>query len=249
MAIYKFRVILEDEDNVYRDIEIKSNFSLWEFHQAIKKSFILEDEPEAEFFLSDNNWHELDAIANIPEGQINLRTLPLLNKSVTTLVNDPHQRFIYKLKTYRNFTFFIELVKIGADDPKANYPRTVKILGEPPRPVKPSLEPPPVEGEDFELPKRKGKSGFAPILIPGDLDAEEPDATDLESEEISGIIDDANLLEDIDFEGMETMVAGEESSPTKAFDDESIFGDDDEDDNKDMGDFDFDSFSGGGEDY
>ncbi len=248
MAIYKFRILLEDEDNVYRDVEIKPSFSLWDFHQALKMSFAFNDEPEAEVYFSDNNWHELDFIAKIPEGQLNLRNHPALNKPMAGLVNDPHQRFIYKLKTYRNFIFFIELVKISADDAKANYPRTVKSIGEPPRPIKPSLEPPPLDIDESDMPKRRGKSaGFAPILIPGDEELAEPDADDLENDDIAGFIDEANLMDGIDMEGIGEMTIGDDESPSKEFGLDEGFGEDDEDEDKDMGDFDFDSFASGGQ--
>ncbi|MBX7182739.1 MAG: plasmid pRiA4b ORF-3 family protein [Bacteroidia bacterium] len=252
MAIYKFRVLLEDEDNVYRDIEVKPSHSVWEFHQAIKMAFTFLDEPEAELYLSDNNWHELDFIAKVPEGQVDMKANPVLDKAMAGYVNDPHQRFIYKLFTYRNFTFFVELVKILPDDPKASYPRCVKVMGEPPRPVKPSLEPPPLELDESEMPRRRGRPvAGGPILITGEDDMLEPDMADLEGDDIAGLIDDANALDGIDLEGLEGMEGmtegGEEGSSGGEFgEDEFGGGFGEEDENQDMGDFDFDSFSGGG---
>jgi len=252
MAIYKFRVLLEDEDNVYRDIEIKHSHSVWEFHQAIKMAFTFLDEPEAAFYVSDNNWHELDSIAKVPEGQLDRKSLSLLEKAMANYVDDPHQRFIYKLNTYRNFTFFVELVKILPDDPKAVYPRCVKVMGEPPRPVKPSLDPPPLDMEESEIPKGRGKSGLiAPLFMPGDEDLLEPDASELDGDDIAGLIDDANALDDLDLEGlegMESMGEGEEGGRSKEGFGEDEFGGDfgEDDEGQDMGDFDFDSFSGGG---
>ena len=217
MAIYKFRVLLEDEDNVYRDIEVKPSHSVWEFHQAIKMAFAFLDEPEAEFFISDNNWHELDSIAKVPEGQVDMKANPVLDKPMTNYVDDPHQRFIYKLFTYRNFTFFIELVKILPDDPKAAYPRCVKVMGEPPRPVKPSLDPPPLDLDESEMPKRRGRPGLvSPVLIPGDEDMLEPDAADLDGDDIAGLIDEANALEEMDLEVMESLGEGEEEGGDEA---------------------------------
>lgn len=49
--IYKIRVILDSEEDVFRYIEIKSTQTLWNLHQGIKSSFILTGN-DLVFFLS-----------------------------------------------------------------------------------------------------------------------------------------------------------------------------------------------------
>ena len=249
MTIFKFRVLLEDEDNVYRDIEIKSTYSILEFHQSILIAFSFIDEPESSFFFSDNNWHELDYILTIDQACQSAKNGSILANPIASWVNDPHQRFIYKLKTYRYFIFYIELVKISKEDVKINYPRTVKVMGEPPRPIKPSLEPPPLDIDELETPRKRGRVASGPILLPGINELQEPNAEDLESEDISEFIDEANLMEEIDMEGIETMEIGDSNSRSNSFDEDSEFSNEEDDEAGDMGDFDFDSFSSGGEEY
>lgn len=247
MAIYKFRVILEDEDNVYRDVEIRSTSTVLELYQSFLNAFSFTDEPEAQFFYSDNNWHEAEQIHKIPSGQINLKQHAILNKVVSTFINDPHQRFIFRINTYRNFTWFVELVKINTDDAKAFLPRVTKSVGEPPRPPKTLAEIGYVDPEE-ETPKKRGRKPTGleeSLLAEAMLIADEPDSSDLESEEIESFIQSAEAedITEIDPEFADTSSSEEFS--TNDFDE---FGDTD-DENSNDGDFDFDSLSSGNDEY
>ncbi len=70
---------------------------------------------------------------------------------------------------------------------------------------------------------------------------------DLENDDIAGFIDEANLMDGIDIEGIGEMTIGDDESPSKEFGLDEGFGEDDDDEDKDMGDFDFDSFASGGQ--
>ncbi len=58
MSIYKFRVLIEGEKQVFRDIEIKSDQNFEEFHQSILKAFDFDNEQMASFYLSDYDWNK-----------------------------------------------------------------------------------------------------------------------------------------------------------------------------------------------
>ena len=49
--IYRFRVILDVDTDVFRDIEVESHINLEDFHQCISKSFGFNGEEMASFLI------------------------------------------------------------------------------------------------------------------------------------------------------------------------------------------------------
>ena len=56
MALYRFRVLIDDKSEAFRDIEIRSNQTFLDFHKAIKKAFGFIGEEMACFYVSDEEW-------------------------------------------------------------------------------------------------------------------------------------------------------------------------------------------------
>ena len=52
--VYQFRIILDAEDDVIRDIAIKSNSTFEDFHHSIIKSFGFNGSEIATFYVSDD---------------------------------------------------------------------------------------------------------------------------------------------------------------------------------------------------
>ncbi|MEP3969506.1 MAG: hypothetical protein ABJM08_10870, partial [Nonlabens sp.] len=56
--IYRIRVLLDANDDCFRDIEIDANSTLEEFHNVIVQSFQLEGDEMASFYASDEEWNQ-----------------------------------------------------------------------------------------------------------------------------------------------------------------------------------------------
>ncbi|MFH5905937.1 hypothetical protein ACHM19_15525, partial [Clostridium perfringens] len=56
MAILKFRIYLEEDDAVYRDIVIKHTQYFQDLHFAILKSYEFDNKHQATFYRSNDNW-------------------------------------------------------------------------------------------------------------------------------------------------------------------------------------------------
>ncbi|MCB0793783.1 MAG: hypothetical protein KDB88_03525, partial [Flavobacteriales bacterium] len=56
MRIYRFRVLIDDPSEAFRDIEIGSDQTFLEFHQAIKEAFGFKGDEMACFYVSDEEW-------------------------------------------------------------------------------------------------------------------------------------------------------------------------------------------------
>jgi len=58
LMIYKIRVILDSEDDVFRDIEVDSEISLEDLHNIITQSFGFLGNEMASFYTADENWNQ-----------------------------------------------------------------------------------------------------------------------------------------------------------------------------------------------
>ena len=56
--IYRFRVILDADEDVFRDIEIEDSTHMEELHNIICQSFGLAGDQMASFYVSDEEWSQ-----------------------------------------------------------------------------------------------------------------------------------------------------------------------------------------------
>jgi len=61
--IYKFRIILDLEEDVFRDIEVEGNSTLEDFHNAVSQAFGFDGTEMASFYVSDEEWNQGEEIA------------------------------------------------------------------------------------------------------------------------------------------------------------------------------------------
>lgn len=150
MAVYKFRIIFEDYDEVSRDIEIKPTQTFKDFHQAIQQSIKFDAAKPASFFMSNDNWIKGKEISLEPKKNRDGSDTSLMETSVLNkFIIDPHQKIYYIFDVW---PFTIELIKIVLDvDKKATFPRCVKTTGEAPPQYRKVIIPAAVAEADEEL--------------------------------------------------------------------------------------------------
>ena len=164
MAVYRFKVAFEDNEDVYREIEIKSAQNFEDFHNVIMQSIDFDNTHDASFFISDDYWRKGEEIALRPVKEDDKRRPPApkrqMNKcKMAALIDDPHQKFLYVYDPKTQWTFLIELLKIVPDDAKATYPKCAKTVG--------------------IAPKQYLKSDGIPVIVDEDeFDEHEPDSDD-----------------------------------------------------------------------
>lgn len=159
MAVYRFRVTFEDNDEVYREIEIKSTQTYEDLHNCILQSIGFDNVHNASFFISDDMWRKGEEIVLKPiektdsRGRNTEAPKRIMSKcKVAILIDDPHQKFVYIYDQKVGWTFMIELTKILADDAKKTYPLCAKTAGEAPKQYKKTTEVPVAteDEDDFE---------------------------------------------------------------------------------------------------
>lgn len=136
MAIYRFKVSFEDYDDVIREIDIKSNQTFENLHQAIHKSTGYNPEASSSFFVSNDQWIKGAEIAYIPtQRKIDRGVALMANSKLSSYIDDPHQKFYYTYNFDSPFDFHIELINILLNDGSGKeYPCVFRSVGEVPKP-------------------------------------------------------------------------------------------------------------------
>lgn len=135
MAVYKFKITFEDYDEVTREIEIKSNQTFEDFHNAIHKAIGFDGNFPSSFYMSNDFWHKGKEITLKENSIKNKEKTVLMNTSLLkNFIEDPHQKIYYIFNHDNPWTFLIELLKITIqEDPKITYPICTKSQGEAPK--------------------------------------------------------------------------------------------------------------------
>src|ERR1700756_3655799 len=128
MAVYKFRLTFEDYEDIYRDIEIKSSQTFFDFHEIILQSIGFDMKHAGSFFASDDFWRKGEEVTLLEE-DLEPGVKLMKKVKISSLVMQPNQRFIYLYDKQTLWSFQIELIKLVAEDAAAKYPRCIKSIG------------------------------------------------------------------------------------------------------------------------
>ena len=123
--IYRLRIILDSEEDVIRDIEIKSDSSFEDLHFAIINSFNFLGNEMASFYLSDINWSQGEEITL--ESYTDQKIMK--NTNLDSIISDNQLNFIYVYDFLKLWTFFIEVIETCDDNKNSIYPQTIFSIG------------------------------------------------------------------------------------------------------------------------
>ncbi|HWY34980.1 MAG TPA: hypothetical protein VNX68_10060, partial [Nitrosopumilaceae archaeon] len=121
MAVYRFRVAFEDNEDTTRDIEIKPTQTFADLHHAIQDAIKFDDKLAASFFVSDDYWRKEQEITLFEE-DLDTGVKLMAKTKIASLIETPYQRFIYVYDKTVQWTLMVSLLKIGPEDNKAKYP-------------------------------------------------------------------------------------------------------------------------------
>lgn len=165
--IYRFRIILDVHDDVFRDIELSKEDSMEDFHNAITQSFGINGEEMASFYISDKNWSQGEefTLFNMSDGErpVNLMSQTLLKE----VVSEEQTKLIYVYDFLHMWVFLIELAEIAKPAEGVSYPNLIFSHGELPEQI---------PEKDFSL-DRNDENPF------GEFDPDSNESNDLGFEE------------------------------------------------------------------
>ncbi|MEX0275461.1 MAG: hypothetical protein AB3N16_13895 [Flavobacteriaceae bacterium] len=128
--IYKIRIILDAEEDIFRDVEIESHFSLEEFHNTITQAFGFLGNEMASFFTCDADWVQDEEIPLFdmgdPDGGIRL----MAQTKLSDVMTKESPKLIYVYDFLNMWTFFVELADVVMEEPGRIYPNLLFSFGE-----------------------------------------------------------------------------------------------------------------------
>ena len=131
MAILKFRVYLEEDESVYRDVAIRHTQSFYDLHETILKAYEFDNKHKATFFRSNDHWLRGREIS-LEKYDKDYLAAPLLMRETTigSEIKDPNQKFIYLYDFNKNWTFLVELINVSKEESsRISYPSAVRTEG------------------------------------------------------------------------------------------------------------------------
>ena len=128
--LYRFRIILDAEEDVFRDIEILSDSSLEDFHNAIFQSFGFDGNEMASFYTSDDDWNQGEEISQVDmtEGEGDIRLME--ETSLEDVVSEDQPKLIYVYDFLSMWTFLVELAEIAEPEAEMTYPNLMYVHGQ-----------------------------------------------------------------------------------------------------------------------
>ena len=128
--IYRFRVILDTEDDVFRDIEIEQNATLEQLHNVITQSFGFDGNEMASFYTSDEQWNQGEEVSLFDMSDSN-DPVKLMNETfIEDMVDEDSPKMIYVYDFLSMWTFFVELAEIAEYENGREYPNIMFVHGQ-----------------------------------------------------------------------------------------------------------------------
>jgi len=131
MAVLKFRVYLEEDESIYRDIVIKHTQYFIDLHKTILQAYEFDNRHQATFYRSNDNWLRGREISLEKYDKV-YQAPPLLMEetSIGSEIRDTNQKFIYVYDFNKNWVFLVELINVSKEESsKIAYPSVSRKEG------------------------------------------------------------------------------------------------------------------------
>lgn len=128
--IYRFRVILDTEEDVFRDLEIDQTATLEDFHNAVSQSFGFDGSEMASFYRSDDQWNQGQEISlfDMSDGTSDVQLMS--ETLVEDVVSEAETRLLYVYDFFNMWRFMVELAEIAEREEGMTYPNLMFVHGQ-----------------------------------------------------------------------------------------------------------------------
>ncbi|MFV8281591.1 IS1096 element passenger TnpR family protein [Christiangramia marina] len=128
--IYRFRVILDAKEDVFRDIEMLHDSTLEDLHNTIVQSFGFDGTEMASFYISDEEWNQGEEIHQFDMSG-NDTSIKLMNETtLDSVLSEKETKLIYVYDFLKMWTFFVELAQIAEAEEGTDYPNLMYVHGQ-----------------------------------------------------------------------------------------------------------------------
>jgi hypothetical protein len=110
--VYKFRVILDAEEDVIRDIAILESDTLEDLHNAIVNAFGFDGLEVASFYTCDDTWNQEDEIPMFDFGDVPGENKIMSDYQLADILDTENTKIIYVYDFINMWTFLVELAAV-----------------------------------------------------------------------------------------------------------------------------------------
>lgn len=149
--IYRFRVILDAHEDVFRDIEIEAVANLEDLHNTITQAFGFGGQEMASFYVSNDLWEQGEEIALFDMSEVPGSLRIMGETTIEDVTHKDQTKLIYIYDFLNMWTFLVELAEIAEPKEGLSYPNLMFAHGEIPEeaPEKEFIADP-AEGNDLD---------------------------------------------------------------------------------------------------
>ncbi len=128
--IYRFRIILDTDEDVFRDIEIEATANLEDLHNAITQAFGFDGQEMASFYKSNELWEEGEEICLFDLGEEPGEIRVMSQTIIEEVASEDETKLIYVYDFLNMWTFLVELADIGEIEDGKLYPNLMFAHGQ-----------------------------------------------------------------------------------------------------------------------
>jgi hypothetical protein len=134
MKIFQFRVIIDDVEGVFRDIEISSKATLLDLHKTILDTYGFSGMEMASFYMSDEDWERGEEISmmDMMEDPDQHPVKSMADTLVGEKFLEVGDRMLYLYDFLKMWNFYVEFTAVNEKDKNVKYPRTILAEGDAP---------------------------------------------------------------------------------------------------------------------
>ena len=127
--VFKYRIVLDVLDDVYRDIEIEDDQTLEDLHDSILQAFGLTGDEMASFYKSDDEWTQGEEISLFSIDDSPDRPRIMAEHELKDVFSKEKTKMIYVYDFLSMWTFYVELADIEEVDRSKTYPNLMYSQG------------------------------------------------------------------------------------------------------------------------
>tara|TARA_R110001632_G_scaffold126424_2_gene239965 strand:- start:3742 stop:4251 length:510 start_codon:yes stop_codon:yes gene_type:complete len=146
--IYRFRIILDTEEDVFRDLEILKTATLEDLHNAVNQSFGFDGAEIGSFYLSDDEWNQGEEFSQFDMSETPGDVRIMHETILEDILSERQTKLLYVYDFLNMWRFMVELAEIAEPEDGVTYPNLMYVHGQIPEQAPDiAFE---VEKDDFE---------------------------------------------------------------------------------------------------
>jgi hypothetical protein len=133
--VIRLRVLLDQEEVVFRDLELNCGSTFSQLHELIQEAFGFDDSQMASFYVSNEDWEKGQEITLMDMGERTENGEPILMMHDTLLkdvIFESGQKLLYVFDFFLMWCFYVDVVDVKELDDMVITPRITQRFGEAP---------------------------------------------------------------------------------------------------------------------